>query len=60
MVAGSIRQAFKVMPWAQEDLNRTGIPQVTQSLDDELLAAVTCLDTTQRQPGSGEEVSRWL
>ena len=60
MVAGSIRQAFRVMPWAQEDLSRTGIPQVTGSLDDELLAAVTCLDTTQRQLGSTEEVRRAL
>eukprot|EP00435_Cladocopium_sp_Y103_P072550 s469_g40.t1 len=56
MVAGSIRQTFRVMPWAQEDLSRMGIPQITNSLDDELLAAVTCLDTTQKQTESAEEI----
>jgi hypothetical protein len=34
-------------PW-RKDMTRTGIPQITGSLDDELLVAVTCLDTTQK------------
>lgn len=33
-------------PW-RKDMTRTGIPQITGSHDDELLVAVTCLDTTQ-------------
>lgn len=48
------------MPWAQEDMTRTGISQVTNSLDDELLAAVACLDCTQRQSGGPEEIKASL
>eukprot|EP00435_Cladocopium_sp_Y103_P056864 s175_g19.t1 len=32
------------------------VSMITNSLDDELLAAVTCLDQAQRQQGSAEEV----
>jgi hypothetical protein len=47
------------MPW-DRNMTRTGISQVTNSLDDELLAAVACLDCTQRQSGGPEEIKASL
>ena len=56
MLAASVRQAHRVLPFALEEPKRTGIPQLGAALSDELLAAATLLDTTQKQVGDGEEV----
>ena len=56
MLAASVRQAHRVLPFALEEPRRTGVPQLGAALTDELLAAAALLDTTQKQPGDGEEV----
>ena len=53
MLAASVRQAHRVLPFALEEPRRTGIPQLGESLTDELLAAATLLDTTQKQVVDG-------
>lgn len=57
MLAASIRQAHRVLPYAEEDPARCGTPQLTASLSDTLLAAATLLDTTQKEKGDRAEVS---
>ena len=52
-LAASIRQAHRVLPYAEEDPARCGTPQLTASLSDTLLAAATLLDTTQKERGTG-------
>jgi len=53
MLAASVRQADRVLPFALEEPRRTGTPQLGESLTDELLAAATLLDTTQKQVVDG-------
>eukprot|EP00435_Cladocopium_sp_Y103_P051805 s348_g16.t1 len=57
MLAACIRQAHRVLPYAEEDAARCGTPHLTASLSDTLLAAATLLDTTQKEKGDRSEVS---
>lgn len=60
MLSATVRQAFRVLPYASEDPQRTGIPQVLQAMDDQLLTAATLLDSTQKQRTDMEEAEAAL